>query len=192
MEWRRCLADLLAVAARELLAHRLDHLPLTRHRFQRPGHVFAELAQAIAAAAFARRRRIDHNALAGKMIGEGIAFGARARKSANSRRPGDGFFGRKLVFGGAGFQLFKRKRQLVDQPRRAFRSLPVDLALAAWRSAASAGQSAQLSSDAFARATASSAAISRAFARSLANATFRAVMSSGRASRGVSMQTRES
>ena len=101
MERRRRLADLLAVAAGELLAHRLDHLPLTRHQFQRPGHVFAELAQAIAAAAFTRRRRIDHHPLAGKMIGEGIAFGARARKSANSRRPGDGFFGRKLVFGGA-------------------------------------------------------------------------------------------
>ena len=129
MERCRRLADLLAVAARELLAHRLDHLPLTRHRFQRSGHVFAELTQATAAAAFARRRWIDHNALAGKMIGEGIAFGSRARKSANSRRPGDGFFGRKLVFGGAGFQLFKRKRQLVDQARRAFRSLPVDLAL---------------------------------------------------------------
>src|SRR5258708_22028130 len=79
--WR--LADLLAVAARELLAHRLDHFPLARHRFQRPGHVFAELAQAIAAAAFTRRWRIDHHALAGKMIGERVAFGARARKSAH-------------------------------------------------------------------------------------------------------------
>ena len=129
MERCRRLADLLAVAAAELLAHRLDHFPLARHRFQRPGHVFAELAQAIAAAAFTRRWRIDHHALAGKMIGERIAFGARARKSAHSRRPGDGFLGRKLVFGGAGFQLFERQRQLVDQARRAFRSLPVDLAL---------------------------------------------------------------
>jgi len=118
MERCRRLADLLAVAARELFAHRLDHFPLARHRFQRPGHVFAELAQAIAAAAFTRRWRIDHHALAGKMIGERIAFGARARKSANSRRPGDGFLGRKFVFGGAGFQLFERQRQLVDQARR--------------------------------------------------------------------------
>ena len=129
MERRRRLADFLAIPAGELFAHRLDHLPLTRHRFQCPGHVLAELAQAIAAAASTSCRRIDHHPLAGKMIGEGIAFGARARKSANSRRPGDSFFGRKLVFGGAGFQLFKRKRQLVDQARRAFRSLPVDLAL---------------------------------------------------------------
>src|SRR4051794_13653910 len=84
MERCRRLADLLAVAAGELLPHRLDHFPLTRNRFQRPGHVFAELAQATAAAAFASRGRTDHHALAGKMIGEGIAFGPRARKSANS------------------------------------------------------------------------------------------------------------
>src|SRR3981189_1302909 len=81
--------------------------------------VFAELAQAIAAAAFTRRWRIDHHALAGKMIGERIAFEARARKSAYNCRPGDGSLGRKLVFGGVGFQLFERQRQLVDHPRRA-------------------------------------------------------------------------
>ena len=51
MERRRRLADLLAIPAGELLPHRLDHLPLARHRFQRPGHVLAEFAQAIAAAA---------------------------------------------------------------------------------------------------------------------------------------------
>jgi hypothetical protein len=45
---KRCrrVADLLTVAAAELLPHRLDHFPLARHRFQRPGHVFTELAQA--------------------------------------------------------------------------------------------------------------------------------------------------
>src|SRR3954465_80919 len=47
-----------------------------------------EFAQAIAAAAFTRHRRIDHHALAGKMIGERIAFGTRARKSAHARRLG--------------------------------------------------------------------------------------------------------
>ena len=63
------------------------------------------------------------------MVGERIALGALARKSAHRRRPGDGLFRRQFVFGGAGFQLFERQRQLVDQPRRALRSLPVDLAL---------------------------------------------------------------
>ena len=124
------------------------------------------------------------------MVGEGIAFGARARKSRHSRGLGDGYFGRKLVFAGAGFQLFELQRQLVDQPRRAFRSLAVDLAFELGDPQLLMGNQ-RRSSDAFARATASSAAISRAFARSLTNASFRAVMSSGRASRGVSMQTRE-
>ena len=129
MERRRRLADLLAIPAGELLPHRLDHLPLARLRFQRPGHVLAELAQTIAAAAFAGRRRIDHHALARKMIGEGVAFGPLARESGDRRRLGDRLFRRQFVFGGAGFQLFERERQLVDQTRRAFRSLPVDLAL---------------------------------------------------------------
>src|SRR6202011_1943110 len=74
MERRRRLADLLAVPAAELLPRRLDHFPPPGRRFERPGRVFAELAQAIAAAALARRRRIDPHALAGKMIGERIAF----------------------------------------------------------------------------------------------------------------------
>jgi hypothetical protein len=40
----------------------------------------------------------DHHALAGKMIGDRIAFAARAGKSAHRCRPGDGSYGRKLVF----------------------------------------------------------------------------------------------
>src|ERR1700738_2197613 len=44
MERRRRLADLLAVPAGELLPHRLAPFPPTGRRFQRPGHVFAELA----------------------------------------------------------------------------------------------------------------------------------------------------
>ena len=131
MAWKGAGAwrDLLAIAARELLAHRLDHLPLTGLRLQRPRHVLAELAQPVAAAARARRRRLDHHAFAGKMVGERIALGTLARKSAHVRRLGDGLFRRQFVFRGAGFQLFERQRQLIDQPRRALRPLSVDLAL---------------------------------------------------------------
>ena len=178
MERRRRLADLLAVPAGELLPHRLDHLPLTRHRFQRPRHVLAELAQAIAAAAFARRRRIDHHALAGKMVGERIALGTLARKSAHRRRLGDGLFRREFVFRGAGFQLFERR---APTDRSAAPSAPIVARrpdAPAWRSAASAGQSAPCSSDAL-RATASRA-----------NAAFRAATSSGTSvGRAASMTT---
>ena len=129
VERRRRLADLLAIAAGELLAHRLDHLPLTGLQLQRPRHVLAELAQAMAAAAFACRRRIDHHALAGKMLWKRIALGALARKSAHGRCVGDSLFRRKLVCRGAGLRLFECQRQLVDQTRRALRLLSVNLAL---------------------------------------------------------------
>src|SRR5437660_2562964 len=114
MERRWRLADLLAITTGELLPHRLDHLPLTRHRYQRPGHVLAEFAQAIAAAARATRRRIDHYPLARKMIGERLALGAFAYKSAHRRRPRDSPFRGQFIFGGVGFQLFERQCQLVD------------------------------------------------------------------------------
>src|SRR5881227_2638023 len=102
---------------------------LTRHRFQRSGYVFAELAQATAAAAFARRRRIDHNPLARKVVWERVALSALARKSDNLRRFGDCLLRRQFVFRRVGFQFFEGKRQLVDQPRRALRFLAVNLAL---------------------------------------------------------------
>jgi hypothetical protein len=83
--------------------------------------------QASAPAAFACRRRVDHHALAGKVIGERIALGTFARKSRDRRRLGDSLFGRKLVLRRAGFQFFEGERQLIDQPRRALRALPLDL-----------------------------------------------------------------
>jgi hypothetical protein len=43
MEGRGRLADLLAIAAGELLAHMLDHLPLPRNHLERLGDVLAEL-----------------------------------------------------------------------------------------------------------------------------------------------------
>ncbi len=143
MERRRRLADLLAVPAGELLPHRLDHFPLTRQRFQRSRHVFAELAQAIAAAAFARRRRIDHHPLARKVVGERVALGALARKSGTVVVLATACSAAKLVFRRARFQLFEGQRQLVDQPRRALRSLPVNLALQLRDPQASAAQSAR-------------------------------------------------
>ena len=51
MERRRRLADFLAVAAGELFADMLDHLPLPRNDLQRLGDVLAQFAQPRAAAA---------------------------------------------------------------------------------------------------------------------------------------------
>ncbi len=63
------------------------------------------------------------------MIGECVALGTLARKSTHRRCLGDRCLRRKLVFRGARFQLFELQRQLLNQTRRALRSLPVDLAL---------------------------------------------------------------
>ncbi len=119
VEGRRRLAD--------LFPHRLDHLAPTGLRLKRPRHILAELAQAMAAAALARRRRIDHHALSGKMVGERIAFGTFARKSAHVGRLGDGLFRRQFVLRGGGLSLFERKRQ-INQALRALRLLSVNLA----------------------------------------------------------------
>jgi hypothetical protein len=129
MKRRRRLADRLAVPAGELLPHRLDHLPPPGRRLERLRHVLAELAQALTAAARAGGRRIDHHPLARQMIGERVALGAAAGESTDRRGPGGRLFRRQFVFRGAGFELFKFERQLVDQPRRALRPLPEDLAL---------------------------------------------------------------
>ena len=129
MERRRRLADLVAIPAGELLPHRLDHFPLAGLRLQRPGHVLAKLAQTLAPAAFAGRRRIDHDAFARKVIGERVALGSLAREPGDMGRLGGRRFRRDLVFGRAGFQFLECERQLIDQAARAFRALSVDLAL---------------------------------------------------------------
>src|SRR5258705_2083861 len=129
MEWRRRLADRLAVAAAELLPHRLHHFPLTGRTFQRLRHILAELAQPIAAAALASLWWIDHQPLARQMVRKGLALGALARKSANGRCFADGAFRRELVFRRISLELLERQRQLLDQARRALRPLAVNLAL---------------------------------------------------------------
>ena len=63
------------------------------------------------------------------MVGERMAIGTLARKSAHVCRLGDGFFRRQFILRGAGFQLFERQRQLIDQALRALRPLSVNLAL---------------------------------------------------------------
>jgi len=53
------------------------------------------------------------------MVGERRALSTLARISSHFRCSGDGLFGRKLVFRGVCFQLFKIKGQLIDQTYRA-------------------------------------------------------------------------
>ena len=73
VEGCRRLRDRLAIAARELLAHRLDHLPLPRNHLQRLGDILAQLRQLLRPTAGTARGRRDHDALAWQVLGERLA-----------------------------------------------------------------------------------------------------------------------
>jgi hypothetical protein len=128
MERRRRLADLLAIAAGQLLADVLDHLPLPWDDLQRLGDVLAQLAQPRAAAAQALRRpRLDHP-LAWQMLGEGLARRALAGKGHHVGGVGHGLLGGDLVLGRRTLELLERQRHLIDQLHAAFRALAVEFA----------------------------------------------------------------
>src|SRR3546814_16796728 len=86
MERRRRLTDRLAIAAGELLAHRLDHLPPARDHLQSLGHVLAQLGQPAAAAAQAVGRRRDDQALAPVAVRKGLSRRAPALVGAQARK----------------------------------------------------------------------------------------------------------
>src|SRR3954451_8770379 len=122
MKGRRCLADLLAVAAAEFLADMLDHLPLPRDHLQRLGDVLAQLAQSRTAAAQAGHwPRLDH-ALARQMVGKGLARRALAREGDDIRGLRYGLLGGDLVLAGRAFELLERQLHLIQQPDSAFRT----------------------------------------------------------------------
>ena len=83
MERRGSLADRLAIPARELLPHRLDHLEASRDLLQRFRHVLAQLRQPRAAAAPADRRRLNNDAFALNVIRIGLAHRPLAREGAH-------------------------------------------------------------------------------------------------------------
>ncbi len=78
VERRRRLGDRFAMAAGELLTHRLDHLPAARDHGQRLGHVLADTSTASPSPARAGRRRRYHHPFARKMFGgNGLHAGRR-------------------------------------------------------------------------------------------------------------------
>src|ERR1700751_2523356 len=74
-ERRRRLADLLAVAAGELLTHGLNDLPLPRYRLKRLRDIFAELV-----------RRLEPQQL--QVVGPGTTTRSRGRCAGNGLRAG--------------------------------------------------------------------------------------------------------
>jgi hypothetical protein len=131
MEGRRCLADLLAHPTGKLLAHVLNHFPLTRNDLDRLGDVFAELRKPGRAAAGAGSWARHDDPLARQMIGEWFAHRLAARVGRNERGRGaslgGGHLGRDLVFGGRGFELLELKFHLIKELATAFGAAAIKL-----------------------------------------------------------------
>jgi hypothetical protein len=128
MKGGRRLADLLAVAAAELLADMLDHFPLPRDHLDRLGDVLAELAQPGAAAARAFRWcRLDHP-LPRQMRGERLTRRAPAGKGRHLGGLGDRPLGGDFVLAGRTLELLEGQFHLLKEPFAAFRALAVELA----------------------------------------------------------------
>jgi hypothetical protein len=125
MEGGRCLGDGLAVAAAELLAHMLDHLPLPRDRLQRLGDILAQLREPCAAAARARGGTRHDDALTRQMIGKWLAGGAFPGKCRNPGGFGGCRLSHQLIRRGRRLQLLELQLHLVQQARRPLGMLAV-------------------------------------------------------------------
>ena len=128
VEGRRRLRYPLAVPARELLPHRLDHLPTARDHLQRLRHVLADLRQPVRSAARAGRGPRHHHALARQMLGEGLARRLAADEPLDLGAPGRRLLGRQLVLGRARRELVEREFQLVEKTLLALRPPSVERA----------------------------------------------------------------
>src|SRR5256884_8334445 len=122
------LADLLAIAAVELLAYRLDDLEPARNLLQRLGHILADLRQPRSAAAGAGRWSLDNDALVFDVVRPWLAHRSLAREGADFLRLRRRGLRGKLILARRGDEFFELQLQLLDQPRRALGALPVQFA----------------------------------------------------------------
>jgi len=126
---QRRLGDALAVAAGELLAHRLDDLPPARDDLQRVGDVLAHLHQPGRAAGGAGAGRGQHDALARQVLGEGLAHRLAALEGGDlGLRLRRRRFGKRLVHGRRRLQRLQLQLELVEQPLLAFGAMAVERA----------------------------------------------------------------
>jgi hypothetical protein len=112
VEWGRRLGDRLTGAARELLAHRLDHLVAARDALQRLGDGLAEFGE-LATATGATRRRWQDDPLARQMC---------RQRATNRLRAGERTHGRLVrrrvgsccILGRGGLEFLELHLQLIE------------------------------------------------------------------------------
>ena len=121
------LGDRLAVAAGELLAHRLDHLPLAWDHLQRLGDILAEFRQFRRAAARAGLGCRNDHALAWQMLGEWLARRPLALEGLDGLCADRRRLGRQFILSRRCFQVVKLQLHLIQQPGFAFRPAAVKL-----------------------------------------------------------------
>ncbi len=114
MERCRRLADLLAIAAGELLAYRLDDLKATRNLLQRLGHILADLRQPRSAAAGAGRWSLDDDALTFDVVRPRFAHRPLAREGAHALGFCRGSLRSQLILGRRGGEFFELQFQLLE------------------------------------------------------------------------------
>src|SRR5436190_19098032 len=128
MERRRRLADLLAIAAGELLAHRLDQLEAARDLLQRLGHILTDLRQPRSTAAGTGRWSLNDDALALDVIRPWLAHRPLAHERADILRLRHCGLRGELILARRGDEFFELQLQLLQQPRRALGALTVQFA----------------------------------------------------------------
>ena len=115
MERRRRLGNRLTRTAHQLLAHRLDHLPLARHALKGLGNCLAKLRQHPATARACGWAR-DDDALTWQMCWQRAAhrFATHETLDGAARLVGIGLSGNRL-FGDIGRKLFELQFRLFEQ-----------------------------------------------------------------------------
>ena len=101
--------------ARELLTHRLDHLPPARDHLQRLRHVFSDLRHPLRPAAGAGGRPRHHHPLARQMFGEGLARRLATDEPLHLGRCCCRLLGREIVLAGVGREIVEGELELVEQ-----------------------------------------------------------------------------
>lgn len=123
------LADLFAIAAGELLAHRLDHLPLAQNNLEGLGDVLAQLAQSVDTTALAAYGAGHDDAFARTMLGQRLLHRPAAGKAGDIDGGRHSHFGREFVLGRRHLQLRQLELHLIDQPGTALRLRAIELSL---------------------------------------------------------------
>jgi len=123
VERRGRLADLLAIAAGELLAYRLDQLEAARDLLQRPGHILTDLRQPRSTAAGTGHWSLNDDALAFDVIRPWLAHCSLAHEGADILRLRRCGLRGELILARRGDEFFELQLQLFEQPCRALGAL---------------------------------------------------------------------